>query len=53
MTKFEDTETNKVEEPRGKRQFRQREKHTHWHESMTGQETFMEPPCNYIIAQNL
>lgn len=49
MTKFKDTETKKVEEPRGKGQSRQREKHSHGHGSMTEQETVKELPCNYII----
>lgn len=53
MTKFKDTETKKVEEPRGKGQSRQREKHSHGHGRMTEQETVKEPPCNYIIAQSL
>jgi len=53
MTKFKDIETNKVEEPRGKGQSRQREKQTHGHESMTEQEAVKEPPCNDIIAQSL
>lgn len=50
---FKDTETNNMEEPRGKGQTRQREKHTHRQESMTEHETVKELPCNYTMCSKL